>query len=112
MKLVDVGSGGAVGPPVDPREQLRAKAQEFEGLLLAKMLEKLKDAYGVPGGEENDPSAGSMEALATSALGGGLARRGGIGIARMIVESLSSQAAVNNNPEVLNSNDIRIKAFS
>ena len=72
-----------------PEHRLRQKAAEFEGILLAQILQKLSDSYRLPGGEETDGTASNFQELATSALGGGLAQSGGLGIAEMMTRSLS-----------------------
>jgi Rod binding domain-containing protein len=68
---------------------LREKATEFEGILLAEMLQKMSACCGAPGSENSDSTGESFQSLATSALGGGLARSGGIGIGDLLVRSLS-----------------------
>lgn len=68
---------------------LREKASEFEGILLSEILQKLSDCYKVPGAEDTDSTGESFQSFATSALGGGLARSGGLGIGEMLVRSLS-----------------------
>ncbi len=80
-------SGASTHTAPDPG--LRQKAAEFEGILLAQVLQKLNDSYRLPGGEETDSTASSFQELATSALGGGLAQSGGLGIAEMMTRSLS-----------------------
>ena len=77
-------------PSVDPQASLRKHAAEFEGLLLSQILEKLKDCYHLPGEEESDSAGESFQSLANSALGNSLAARDGMGIAKMLVQSLSS----------------------
>ncbi len=87
---------------ISRQDHLMSKAREFEGILLSQLMEKLKEAYRVPGSElDQNPADESMGALATSALGGGLAKSGGVGIARMIVQSLmkSAPSAENVNRE-------------
>jgi Rod binding domain-containing protein len=68
---------------------LREKAAEFEGILLAEILQKLSECYRIPDAEDSDPTSESFQSFAASALGGGLARSGGVGIGDMLVRSLS-----------------------
>ena len=68
---------------------LRDKASEFEGILLSEILQKLNDCCKVPGAEDTDSTGESFQSFATSALGGGLARAGGLGIGEMLVRSLT-----------------------
>ena len=67
---------------------LRDKAYEFEGMLIAQILQKLDECYKLGNSDDDDSTSQSFQSLATSAVGGGLARSGGVGIADMIVQSL------------------------
>jgi Rod binding domain-containing protein len=67
---------------------LRDKASEFEGMLIAQILQKLDECYKLGNSDDGDSAGQSFLSLATSAVGGGLARSGGVGIAGMIVQSL------------------------
>jgi Rod binding domain-containing protein len=67
---------------------LREKASEFEGILIAQILQKLNQCYRLDESEDSDSANESFGSLATSAVGGGLARSGGLGIGEMIVRSL------------------------
>lgn len=96
----------------DPNAALRKHVAEFEGLLLSQILEKLKDAYHLPGEEESDSAGESFQSLANSALGNNLAARGGLGMTNLLVQSLTANAeatgtvkpmlkAADVNPEVV-----------
>ncbi|MGE5111460.1 MAG: hypothetical protein ACM3JB_11420 [Acidobacteriaceae bacterium] len=67
--------------------RLREKAAEFEGMLIAQVLQKLDECYRLDS-EEADSANQGFTSLATSALGGGLARSGGLGLGEMLVQSL------------------------
>lgn len=69
---------------------LREKAAEFEGILISEILQKLSECYRVPGEEDSDGAGENFRSMATSALGGGLARSGGLGVGEMLVRQLSS----------------------
>ena len=72
--------------------QLRRRAVEFESMLLANVLEKLEQTYsGVPGSESADAAHDSQMSLATQAISAGLAKAGGVGIARMILKYLPQE---------------------
>lgn len=73
----------------DPHAALRKHVAEFEGLLLSQILEKLKDAYQLPGEEESDSAGESFQSLANSALGNNLAARGGLGMMNLLIQSLT-----------------------
>lgn len=77
----------------DPNAALRKHVDEFEGLLLSQILEKLKAAYHLPGEEESDSAGESFQSLANSALGNNLAARGGLGMTNLLIQSLTGNAA-------------------
>lgn len=70
--------------------ELRKHAAEFEGILLSEILQKLKDSCRIPDGEDSDATSESFESFATSALGRGLASRGGLGLSELLVQSLTA----------------------
>ena len=71
------------------QQSVREKAAEFEGMLLTQVLQKLSDCYRSPDGESTDSAGESFLNLANSALGGGLARSGGIGLGELLARSLT-----------------------
>ena len=77
---------------VNNRTSLREKAAEFEGMLIAQVLQKLDECYRLDS-EEADSANQGFTSLATSALGGGLARSGGLGLGEMLVQSLQKAGA-------------------
>jgi Rod binding domain-containing protein len=82
----------------DSTKALREKAAEFEGILLSEILQKMSDCYKVPGADDTDSTGESFRAFASSALGGGLARSGGVGIGEMLVRSLSPVGSDKSSP--------------
>lgn len=72
---------------VNNRASLREKAAEFEGMLIAQVLQKLDECYRLDS-EEADSANQGFTSLATSAVGGGLARSGGLGLGEILVQSL------------------------
>lgn len=70
---------------------LREKATEFEGMLIAQILQKLDECYKLGTSDDDDGTSESFQSLATSAVGGGLARSGGLGIGDMLVRSLKGE---------------------
>lgn len=88
-KISAVSANSEYGDPAAVAA-LRKRAAEFEGILLAQILEKVSEAYRVPGADDADSAGESLHSLATSALGNGLAASGGVGIAEMLVRSLKS----------------------
>jgi hypothetical protein len=59
---------------------------------LSQILEKLKDSYHMPGEEESDTAGESFRSLANSTLGNSLAAQGGMGITKLLVQSLTSNS--------------------
>lgn len=76
--------------PCPPK--LEKAAQEFEGMLLADLL-KFGNEEAQQGGEL-DLTSSNYEDLRNQAVATALARNGGIGIARMLVEKLHGSAQV------------------
>lgn len=115
--MIDNGVRGAIGAEAGASSLLQARADQliakvrsgsgaeenskidkaghdFESVLLASWLEKAEASFGsVPGGDGDDGDDGGKEqfqGMATQALAGALADAGGIGIAKMITDSLRS----------------------
>ena len=81
---INLVPNSAVKPAAqDSNASLRKHVAEFEGLLLSQILQKLKDAYHLPGEEERDSAGESFQSLANSALGNNLAARGGPGVTKL-----------------------------
>ncbi len=80
--------------PEPQAASLRKPVAEFEATLIAQVLEKLRDAYRLPGVEETDVAGDSLRSLATSALAGGLSRSGGFGIGRLLMNELENMPEV------------------
>lgn len=74
------------------QEKIRESAAEFEGILLAQIMEKLRDCYRLDD-EQQDPAGQSMQSIATTALANGLGRHGGLGLGQMMVRSLEPKEA-------------------
>lgn len=67
-----------------------APEQEFEAVLLTKMLEDLQAAYATPEGEnEESGTSEQFRGFATEMLGQEFARQGGVGIARILRTGIS-----------------------
>ena len=81
------------------RMKAEKAACEFEGILLHSLLEKLQTTFA--GVREDDPSgSGNYAALGTQALASALAARGGIGIARMLVQQWQTKVPELSRTEV------------
>jgi len=68
-----------------PSPRLKKAAQDFEAILLSGWLEKMQESFVSPEQGE-DPAHSTLASMGTEAIASALAARGGIGIARMIVE--------------------------
>jgi len=89
--MLELTANEVAKPPVvdsSSDRTLRRKTAEFEGMLLAQVLQKLSDCYRSPDGEISDSAGESFLSLANSALGGGLAHSGGIGLGDLLATSL------------------------
>lgn len=62
-------------------------AQDFEAMLLASLLESVEKSFS-GFGEDGAVGSGEYSYMGVQALALGMAARGGIGIARMILEQL------------------------
>ena len=83
----EVASAG--GPSETPaHKKLRKAAEEFEGILISQLLGEFK--VGLSSLSGDSPLAGSdtLNSLAIQTLSGALARRGGLGIGKMLVHQL------------------------
>jgi Rod binding domain-containing protein len=74
--------------PTSPK--LVKATQDFESILLTNWLEKVQQSFA--GGEDSgDAGHDTLSALGTQAMASALAARGGIGIARMLLQRLGEQ---------------------
>lgn len=71
-------------------EGIRAAAAEFEALLVGQMLRSMREAGGGGwlGGDTNDAAFSLME-MAEQCLAAALASQGGLGLARLVEDSLA-----------------------
>jgi hypothetical protein len=87
------GTPGISGTPAPQHSRkLQERATEFESMLLSQILEKVQESFVGMGNEEEgaDPGKSTLSGLGTTALAQGLARRGGLGIGRMLLQHLPS----------------------
>lgn len=70
-------------------QKLTKVAQEFEGILLSMWLEEIQKASLDPDKASLGAGSETLRSLGTQAVGQALAQRGGVGIARMIVQRFS-----------------------
>ena len=86
----NLSAGPATAASVQPARLANA-AQEFEGILLSTWLEKLQESFA---GQDDgsDPAHGTLASMGTEAIASALAARGGIGIAKMLVQHFGKPA--------------------
>ena len=92
MSVIPLAQPAAAAASAAPSPKLVKAAQEFEAILLSTWLEKLQESYA--GGDDSmDPAHGTLASMGTQAIASALAARGGIGIARMLLQHLPSHPA-------------------
>ena len=65
--------------------------REFEAILLSSWLEKMQESFA--GSEDGgDPAHGTLASMGTQAIASALSARGGIGIARMLLQQFGKGA--------------------
>ena len=86
-------TSGASAPSKEDAKAVKA-GTDFESMLLGSWLQQAEHSFAtVPGGDgqdEEDVGKDQFQGIAMQALAGSLTASGGIGIARMITESLRS----------------------
>jgi Rod binding domain-containing protein len=70
-----------------PSPKLVKAAQEFEAILLSTWLEKLQGSFAGPD-DGSDPAHGTLASMGTQAIASALAARGGLGVAKMLLQHL------------------------
>lgn len=84
-----LASGSASPKRGDTPEKIHDAAVQFEALLLAQMLRSVREASSKSGQGGEDASGSSMMEVAEQRFAQVLARNGGLGLAKLIVEGLS-----------------------
>lgn len=83
--MAAVASGTALSAGAAPSHKLVKAAQDFEAILLSSWLEKLQKSFaGTDDG--SDPAHDTLASLGTQAIAAALAARGGIGVAKLILQ--------------------------
>ncbi len=75
-----------------PSPKLVKAAQEFEAILLSSWLEKLQGTFAGPD-DGTDPAHGTLSSMGTQAIASALAARGGLGVARILLQHLAKPHA-------------------
>lgn len=73
-------------PTTSSAGKLKAEkaARDFEAVLLGSLLESLQKSFA--GTSDSDPAGNNYAAMGTQALASAMSARGGIGIARLILQ--------------------------
>jgi Rod binding domain-containing protein len=91
--LIGVGGVKPANAAAIQRQKLVEGAQSFEAMMMGEMLKPLQFGAGVEDGGE--PSAGgaadTLRGMGTDALAKALVSRGGLGIARKIVDEVTAE---------------------
>lgn len=76
------------------RSSINKSSQEFEALLLKQLLGPLQDTFATVPGENPNRDQSMYGSIGAEYLALGLARAGGLGIARMLVGELSRTSVI------------------
>jgi Rod binding domain-containing protein len=84
-------AASANGAPETPaHRKLRKAAQDFEGILISKLLEDFKVGSSSLTGDTPLAGSDTLNSVAIQTLSTALASRGGLGIAQMLVHQLET----------------------
>ncbi|WP_263384269.1 hypothetical protein [Granulicella arctica] len=103
---IETGSAPTLQPDKDAAQHTKLvdAAQQFEGMLLQEML---KGMQGSKDGEDGDDSGGgsndTLRSFGTEAVARAIAKGGGVGIARQVVEKVTLEHG-SGSQKVANSN--------
>jgi len=95
----------AAPPPAPTAEhrKLTAAAQQFEGMLLQEMLKPMKEHGFCQGdGDDSDDKEGgsrnadTLSSFGTETMAAAIAKGGGLGIAKRVVEQVEGEKAAHN----------------
>jgi Rod binding domain-containing protein len=82
------GLSSAAAPEAKAVRKNAKAASDFEAMLLAPVLEALQKTFSGPEQDGSTPGASDYRRMATEALAQAMAERGGIGIAKMVLQHL------------------------
>ena len=105
MELSGIGhqakiSAGVPSTRADSPEKIKEAAAQFEALLIGQMMKSMRESSsGGWMGESGDSSSMSILELADEQLERVLAARGGLGIARLVVQGLQQPSVKDSSSE-------------
>lgn len=79
-----------LGPAAEQQDQLRHAAEQFEAMLLARWWQQMRHS-GFGPSEGEDPTYSAINATGLEAVTMAMARAGGIGLAKMLVQALDPE---------------------
>lgn len=86
-----IGVGSSARPSDDPAK-IRKAATEFEALLFTQMMKSARGDASTGTGGDADASGSSLIELSEQQFAQALASSGGLGIAKMVIAGLNSNA--------------------
>ncbi len=86
------GAAGLAGE-TKTHKQLRKAAEEFESMLISQLLGDIGSSLSSMTGDASEAGASTLNSLAVQTLSSAMARRGGFGVAKMVVHQLEPKAA-------------------
>jgi Rod binding domain-containing protein len=72
-------------------KQLTKRATEFEAMMLEQLIAPVQKSFTSIGGDGEDAGKDTISGLGTQFLAQGMAEQGGIGLAKMVMKSLSAK---------------------
>jgi flagellar protein FlgJ len=93
---ITLGVQSAIVPDKDAAQHAKLvdAAQQFEGLLLQEMLKGMQSGKdGDDGDDSSDGSNDTLRSYGTESVAHAIAKGGGVGIARQVVEKVSKEHA-------------------
>ena len=86
------GSSGSLASAAVPSPRLVSAAHEFEAAMMKELMAPLQSGDGLGGGDEDDEgSSSALGSFAGEALGKAISEHGGFGIAKSILQQLSTE---------------------
>lgn len=83
-------AGPRLGVAAEKQDQLQHAAEQFEAMLLARWWQQMRYS-GFGPGEGEDPTYSAINATGLEAVTMAMARAGGIGLAKMLVQALEPE---------------------
>lgn len=85
--------------PASDHDKLARAAQDFESLLLTRLLNEMKETVGTWSGEK-DSATRQIHGLFWMQMAQTLADQGGLGLGRQMLDALESPTAANPTPQL------------